>query len=73
VGPNDEAGLVILRTEFLLDPDQNGLIFHNMKAVVFRRESLPRGNPDIGSILGKMAKGPCAAGEIVRSFHEELK
>jgi hypothetical protein len=73
VGPDDEAGLVILRPEFLLNPDQNGLIFHYMKAVVFRRKSLPGGNPDIGSVLRKMAKRPCAAGQIVGPFHEKLK
>jgi hypothetical protein len=44
-----------------------------MKAMVFRRESLPRGYPDIGSVLRKMAKCPCATGQIVGPFHEKLK
>jgi hypothetical protein len=44
-----------------------------MKAVVFRRKSLPRGNPDIGSILRKMTECPCAAGQIIAPFHGKLK
>jgi hypothetical protein len=56
-----------------LNADQNGLLFNQVKAMVFRREGFPGRNPDIGSILRKMAKCPGAAGKIVGPFHADLE
>jgi hypothetical protein len=57
----------------LLNGDQDGFIFHNVKPAMLGGKPFPGRDPDVSSIRGELAENPGTTGQIVGRFWDQVK